>query len=339
MRRFLRRSLFNNRLAIVLAVLSGAIAPSRAAAETVTVNHVSFDLPDGLERVNDPLPPVVASWNGASEPVTVLVVAVPVSNIAESAEELQRWPGSGRSLIAGFGDAYSRTLGQALGVPCSFTGVPVSIDRGRMASKVSVDTTCAIKPQAASVRSLIVAVLTRSGQLIVRIDAQPTAYSSAESIAAAVWETLRVDPAQQVPAISRSEEAATVSASYSPVSGGAGVHLRSYGQIRPAYLAGEVIGALVAAILFGAALAVAFVRVGLRPFPALVASQVALALVTTWGRAHDGVWEVDWFVKGVSALGAIIVLRGWVRRRWDRRQLAITAAAAGAVPPSASGTP
>jgi hypothetical protein len=322
----------------LMFVVAATVGPSRASAHDVAVGPVAFELPEGLSPVEGQAAPVAAMWQSAAEPlsVTAVVVPIPAGRADEYAREVRDWPGSGRTMIAGFGDSNSKSLAAALSATCSFEGVPVSNDLSRLVSLVTVDTTCNTNPDPTVLRTHIVSVVTASSQVVLRVDSRAPALPSGEAIAKGIWRSLRVSPEQRVRTAALGVEEATASVQrYAPVSGGAGIHLRDYSLTRPSYLGGEVLGGVVAAVLFGAILAVVFIRLGLRPIPALIAGQVLLVVLAAWGGAHEGVWTIDWLVRGIPAVLSIAILRSWAQRRWDRRQLLITAnqATAPASPP------
>lgn len=319
------RSVLSSRPALLVAFLTVVSAPVTAGAENVTVGPVSFDLPRGMSPAPAARAPFVASWMSSTEPMSIDVAVVTLADgdVDAAVREFRDWPGVGRTMVASFGEAFAKTLGQAFNASCSFTGVPIDRDVDRMAIRFSLDTTCATKPEPTSVRSFVVMVLARSGQIAIRVDARAAGLSSAESASAGIWRSLQVTPDHrlQLPD-SRAAEATTTHADYARVSGGAGLRFTDYSRLRPAATIAKTVGALLAALGLGALLTAGLIRLGLRAAPSLLAAQLLLFFLATWGEEHDGIWEIDWLSRGLPALVAIVVLRGWAQRRWERRRLA-----------------
>lgn len=309
-------------LAVVAVVVS---APGTAAAETVTVGSVSFDLPGSVSRAPAAQAPFVASWASSTEPLSidVAVVAHADGGVDAAVREYRNWPGVGRTMVASFGSAFAKTLGQVFNASCTFTGAPIDRNVDRMALRVSLDTTCATSPEPTTVRSHVVTVLTRSAQVLVRVDARAEGFSSGEAVATGIWKSLQVAPDQRLRLPDLNTEASAARTSYAKVSGGPGLRFTDYGLLRPAAVLAKAVGALLAALGIGALLTALLIRLGLGATPALLGSQALLFFLATWGEEHDGVWEVDWVARGLPALVAIGVLHGWARRRWQKRRMAL----------------
>ncbi len=182
----------------VAAVLALALAPGLAGGSPRMVDAgegVRFDLPPGLVENENVLPPVLRAWNGASDPVFVLVVAVQAPNANEDMlKELQDWPQAGRNMGSGFGDALSGGLGRQLGVACSYTRTPIAVDRGRFLGEVAVEVTCETSPETTTFRVLVLFVLTRTSQVVIQVNAAKGAYPVGERIASTIWGSLEVAP-------------------------------------------------------------------------------------------------------------------------------------------------
>jgi len=308
-------------LALLIAV--GEPAPGSADPQAVTVGAgVSFDLPPGLVPLSDVPPPVAMSWRSTTDPVSVYVAVIPEagSTAPAVARELQDWPGAGRSMASGYGTSLAKSLGQSLAAPCAYTGVPLARHSELVAVHVQADITCQTAPQSTSVHSLALLVWTRSSQVSVRVDAAGAGSAAADSIASAIWRSLRVAPEQRLVA-SWTTTTTEAKGRHRPVTGGAGIHVRDYGLVRSGTLVGEFLGAIVADVLLGALLAIVFIRLGLGPLASVIASQALLLLGMTWGRAHDGSLEIDWLIRGIPPVVAAGILYRWARRRWERRQL------------------
>ncbi len=302
--------------AILIAML---LTPAAPRAERVTAAAgVTFDAPLGLIAHAGQPAPVVMSWKDANDTLSVAVVVLATSQAEALAAELQDWPGSGRSMVDGFGTASVKSLGQAVHAKCSFIGAPQLRDLERAAIQAQVDTSCDTKPQPFVLRSRLIQVLTRSNQVLFRIDSQAVVDSEAQAVAAQIWKTLTVAADQRVTIRAAQDVEVNSGLGVKPVTGGAGIKLRDYGLIRPAWIAGELLGSLIPGLLFGAVLAVVLMKIGVRPITALIGAQVLISLVRVWNAEKNGMWEID--LLGYTFTGVIVVLalRRWAQRQWEK---------------------
>ena len=69
---------------------------------------------------------------------------------------------------------------------------------------------------------------------------------------------------------------------------------------------------------FGGLLSAFLIKIGLKPLPALIAPQAVFLAIDIWNNSHDGAWDLDWLKAVLSAL-LVLLLRGWARRRWEKR--------------------
>lgn len=158
----------------------------------------TFSAPEGLDAVADRPPPSVRTWKGPNVSVDTFVRPLAAVDRDQLMRELLDWRIAGRNMVAGAGDGLVNGLSQTYDAQCSYTGTPLDEDLRRMAVRVQVDVTCATKPKAFALRTVIVQVLTKSDQVTIRIDAQPAGYTQAEAIIAQLWRSLRVAEAQRV---------------------------------------------------------------------------------------------------------------------------------------------
>lgn len=310
-------------LILTFVLWTGGLCTGRPAlAQSVTLGGISFNLPAELVPQTGRPEPIVLSWKNEAGTVSVDAIKVPHSDLPAAVKEFQDWPDVGRSMAASFGDANVRVLQQASNAKCSYEGVPVAHDLQRMALQVRVETTCATSPEPTQLHSLVINVLTKSEQIVFRIDAQPSAYAEAQTAATEIWRTLRVADAERVVAVTQPSAGVTTGeapASAKPVFGGTGFRLTDYGLVRTEALLAELAGALFAAVLFGALVALLLMQLGLKPLPSLIGTQVFLILLRLWGNEEDGVWEFDWVVSILPAIIAIVLLYRWAERRWAKR--------------------
>lgn len=316
-------------LALLLILCAPAIG--YGSPQTVNVGEgVSFELPPGLVE-QTARAPVLKTWNGATEQVSVLAAVVRAPQ-EETVKEFQDWPGVGRSMAAGAGDSLTKALGQQLRVPCSYTGTPLARDAGRYLMRVALEVTCQTSPEPTVLRAQVLAILTRTSEVMIRVDALKGAYPAGEDIASAIWASLKVAPEHRISAaVAQLQPEPLSEPRASPVTGGAGFHLTDYGRMRTAYLIGELAGGLLAAFLIGGLLTALLLRVRVPPVPAVIGAQVLLIVLGMWGASHDGVWELDWVGRSVPAIVAGYFLLRWARRRWEKKHA--PAANAAPVPP------
>ena len=241
------------------------------------------------------------SWANAQGTLTVNAILVPVPNgdVSAAAKEFEDWPDVGRSLVTSFGNAYSRALTQSTNVECNHSGQPITRDMKRMLIQFRVDVACATTPAPTMLRALVLTVLTKSGQVMIRIDTQPEANAEADDVAAMMWRTLSVTDDQRVQF--------------------SAFRLSDYSLINPAALVGEFVGSVLGGTLFGALLAILFMRVGMNPLFSLVIAQMFLVVVRLVGNEHDGIWEFDWVTSVLPGIISVVILRGWAGRYRDKR--------------------
>lgn len=304
-----------------LALLLILCVPALGYGSTQTVDvgeGVSFELPPGLVE-QATRPPFLKMWTGPTEEVSMFAVAVRTSQ-EEAVKEFEDWPGVGRSMAAGAGEKLTKRLGEQLGAPCSYTGTPMARDAGRYLMRVAVDVTCRTSPEPTVLRAQMLAILTRTSEVVVRVDALKGAYPAGESIASAVWASLRVAPEHRIAvAVAQSQSEPLSERGGSPVTGGAGFHLTDYGRMRTPYLIGGLVGGLFAAFLIGGVLTALLLKLRVPPVPAVIGAQLLLIVLGVWGDSHDGAWELDWVGRGVSAIVAGHFLMRWARRRWEKK--------------------
>jgi len=285
---------------VITATILGMVKP--VLAQLATVGGASFSLPATLVPQGGRPTPVVFSRRNADGTLSldVLTVAYPNGDANRAANEYRDWQGAGQAIATGFGNANARTLEQAYNAKCSHKGSPVAHDLRRMALEIQVETICATVPEPTALRSLVFQVLTKSKQVLIRVDAKPAAYAEAEAMAKEIWRTLKVEQSQRL----------TIS----------GLRFTDYRLVRPEALAGEFFGTILAAVAFGMFLTALLLWTGLKPLPSLAAAQVLLLLLRFWLNERDGVWELNWLVDFPSAILAIVLLRKWAGRRWERRK-------------------
>lgn len=301
----------------LLALLFWSFAPICASAdETPQIGSgTTFSIPSGLSRQSRPAP-VTHSWRNGAGTLTVDVFSLPhgAAGLSAAVKEFDDWPGVGRSLAAGFGEANANATGKALNTKCTYEGVPIERDSRRMTLRVQVTTTCTTDPAPSIFRSDVIQVLTTSEQVLIRIDSTAASREEAEVVVAGIWKTLKPAP---LPRTELRAAQASMSSTAAPVRGGRGLKLVDYGLTRPAALAGQFTGSIIAALGFGALLCLLFMRLGLRPMSAILLGQTLLLFVRLWGAEHDGVWELDWLVAFPTIAIATLSLRGWAQRKWD----------------------
>lgn len=286
-------------LLIVLLAHSGQVA--RAQREQVDA-ALSFESPRGMRAQSNQPPPVIRAWvspDGQAS-VTVIIAPLPEGETAQAIREFADWPGAGQSFAEGFGSASSEVLSKAYRAKCSYLATPVRRDVNNWAFEVRLDFTCATVPQPTPIRTSVIRVLTTTGQLVVRIDAQASAYALAGDATEQIWSTLQVTSDHRI---------------VTPI-----FRFKDYKGINSAFVVGRVIGSLVAATAFGALLTAIFIMLRLRPMPALIAAQIIVIAFGMWGAEENGVWDVDWIFPIPTAVVAILLLRGWARSRWNKRQ-------------------
>lgn len=274
---------------------------------------VSFTLPPGFASQSDAPPPIAMLWRNETGTVSIAAVVLnyPNDDAAAAAAEFQDWPAVGRSMASSFGESSARMLGKQQGVRCSFDGLPLRQDQSRMAMEVRVEVTCPTSPSPLVVRSVLINVLARNQQLLLRIDAYPAAGAAQDSVAAEIWNTLTVAADERIATVGGVE----ISGRVRQVHGGPGVRLRDYGLIRPSFLIGEAVGSVVGALVFGALFTLVLLKLHVRPIPAALVAQLIVIALRMIGGEHDGVWEVDWLISFPSSLIAFLYLVRWAQRR------------------------
>ncbi|MGC3998196.1 MAG: hypothetical protein QM767_12230 [Anaeromyxobacter sp.] len=188
------------RTTALLPLLAALLAPSLPSAAPVAVGPVTFDLPEGLIPGQTGPMPLLASWTDPKTGVGILVLETRMVDPVAAASELESGETLQRRLIRGFGEAQVREAANALRVPCRYTGTPIRDDLDRLAAQVTVDMTCETPPRPREQRTQLLSILTRSGNVVVRIDAGPEAREAARLIANRIWPTLTVVEAQRLEA-------------------------------------------------------------------------------------------------------------------------------------------
>jgi hypothetical protein len=298
-----------------------ALTAAPLLAQTVSPGAgVSFQLPSGLTVQQGRPAPVTMSWTNAAGTVSVdaMVIGYPNGNVGAAAREFQDWPGVGRSMAASFGNSSARVLGEVYHVACTYEGIPLSHDPQRMALQIRVDVTCPTSPQPVVTRSLVLNAMTLSGEVWIRIDAPPPAFTEQNAIANEIWRTMTVAESQRV--VADYTPSGSTRRPVRPVVGGPGFRLTDYGLIRPAAIIAQLVGAIIGAIVFGALLTLVLMKARLQPLAAVLISQLILIALGLWGGERDGVWELNWLVSFPSAIVATLVLRPWANRRLQRQQ-------------------
>jgi hypothetical protein len=323
----------------VLLVCHLALAawPGLGLAAYVDVGGgVSISEPVGMSALDGQPPPVTRAWSDPAGTMSVEVVPIPaaVGTAASLAKEFNDWPAVGRSMAQGYGRANIKALGKALSAECTFTGEPLARDPERMLMHVRVIVSCDTSPAPTRLRADLIMVITAAGQVMVRVSSMGGEPAAVDRLVASVWESLRVSPAQRFVGPMSSEPRPTDrNPDAKPVSGGPGIRLTDYGLINTPSLVGLFLGAVFAALAFGALFSALLVRLGARPWTALIVAQGGIFLLAMWGESRDGVWEIDWLCRGIPALAGAALLKGWIQTRWERRQAKL-AGSRGSEPPA-----
>lgn len=313
--------------AVTAFVLLCAATTSAQDVVKVGATGISFVLPPGMIKQAGRPAPIVDAWRDGSGAMGLDVFAIPHAsgNADASMREFQDWPGVGRSLIAGFGSSSTKAIGASLKATCSFSGVPVERDATRALMRVRVRVECATAPSPTVFHDELIQVLTVSEVVLVRIDSKAATDAEATRAADGVWRTLKSSRAARA-AADAPVQPKNEPPSATPVRGGAGVHFTDYTLQRPARLLGEVVGAVIAALGFGALLSLLFMRAGLVPLLALIAGQLVLISIRLWSSHYDDTWEINWLLLLPPPAIAIFTLRNWARRKWHASHSPVAAA-------------
>ena len=304
-----------------IAICLALLLPYDAAAETyATGGGVSFDVPEGWTPISGQQAPIAISWRSTTLPITGDVILLEYAgDPADTVREFLQWPEAGQAVVEGSGNAVAETLGTRLKAPCSSSGVPIAHDPKRHALWVQLDTSCATLPKPTKVRSHFMVALTRSAQVMVRVDARNAGFREAEAAAAGIWVSLRVDPAHRVVVPEQIASAAVVpGAESSAARAETGITVPDYRRVNPWFLLGRVVGATLVAVFLGWILASLLLRWWARPLPVLFTAQALIFAMQVWREAHDGVWKIDWLGTGAPGLLAVAILYKWANGRAER---------------------
>lgn len=304
----------------LLAFTNDATGESRPSSKYESLLGLTFELPIGYRSIENTTAPIVAAWSDEDQTVNLIMLQVPIAStqIEQAIQELSRWPSSGKSMINGFGESNSRALEKSLAAKCNFIGAPKAFDPDRAAARVAIEVTCSSKAGTETFRYDVMQILTRKDQIMFRVESLKIHETKADLLAASLWHSLTTNRSLAVKVPTVNEKVGGLDVQVDAVSGGRGVYLRDYAQIRTAYLLGEYTGAILAGIVGTVILAFLLMRLGLGPLSSLIASQFVLSGLRAWGASKDGSWQIDPLLYLISGLISVFALSKWANGRWAK---------------------
>jgi hypothetical protein len=283
-------------------------------AETITIRKgVTFELPTGLISQPNQSPPATASWVNKENSVAVSIMLMNKSQneMSSAGLELENWPGTGLSTVKGFGNSLSKSLEKTLNAPCSFTGQAEERDLNNVSFWVTIDTTCQTT-ESFNLRSRLIIIYLNDSMALIRIDANPPTDKFGERVAATIWHSIQVDPTIRLETVATGDDGKSNKAE---LSGGKGFFIIDYRTIKPTYLVGSYVGAIIGSIFLGMLFTLILLKLKLKPLLSLIISQLLCIALSIYGAEEDGAWELDPILYIVTSSIAVFALWKWAKKK------------------------